>query len=97
MWSSAAIKAAANDDPIVAPLHGYWAPICGSFRVQVRSAAPAADRLPDGRLSESLAALRAAGVAVWDDAAARGRLAELRVLYEPVAAGLAGHCRLPVP
>jgi hypothetical protein len=60
-------------------------------------APPADDRLPDGRLSELLAALRAAGVRVRDDVEARSRLAELRGLYEPVVAGLAGYFRLPVP
>jgi hypothetical protein len=60
-------------------------------------AAPAEHRLPDGRLSELLAALRASGVAVRDDAGARGRLAELRGLYEPLVAGLAEYFRLAVP
>src|SRR5262245_46148657 len=39
--------------------------------------APAEDRLTDARLSELLAALRASGVGVRDDAVSRGRLAEL--------------------
>jgi hypothetical protein len=51
---------------------------------------PADDRLPDGRLSELLAVLRASGVRVRDDVEARSRLAELRGLYEPVVAGLVG-------
>jgi Ion channel len=59
--------------------------------------APAEDRLPDARLGELVAALRAAGVRVRDDAAARTRLAELRALYEPFVAGLAGYFRLAVP
>jgi hypothetical protein len=59
--------------------------------------APDEDRLPDARLSELLAALREAGVAVKDDAGARERLAELRGLYEPFLAGLGGFFRLPVP
>jgi voltage-gated potassium channel Kch len=59
--------------------------------------APAEDRLPDGRLSELLAALRASGVGVRDDAATRGRLTELRGLYEPFVTGLAGFFRLSVP
>jgi hypothetical protein len=55
------------------------------------------DRLPEARLRELLVALRAAGVAVRDDPAAVARLAELRGLYEPFAAGLAGYFRLTVP
>jgi voltage-gated potassium channel Kch len=59
---------------------------------------PAVDeRLPDSRLGELLTALRAAGVAVRDDATARNRLVELRALYEPVVDGLARHYRLVVP
>lgn len=57
----------------------------------------AADRLPDGRLRELLAALREAGVAVRDDDAAVARLAELRGLYEPFAAGAAAYFRLFLP
>jgi hypothetical protein len=60
-------------------------------------APPAEDRLPDTRLSELLAALKEAGAAVRDDAAARARLVELRGLYEPFVAGLAAHFRLDVP
>lgn len=60
-------------------------------------APPTADRLPDGRQSELLAALRAAGVRVRDDFEARSQLAELRALYEPFVAGLAEYYRLPVP
>ena len=37
------------------------------------------------------------GSASRDDVEARSRLAELRGLYEPVVAGLAGYFRLPVP
>ncbi|MBX9581675.1 MAG: potassium channel family protein [Gemmataceae bacterium] len=58
---------------------------------------PPADRLPADRLTELLAALRAAGVTVRDDAAARAALAELRGLYEPVLHGLAEFYRLEVP
>lgn len=58
---------------------------------------PAENRLPEARLAELLAALRAAGVTVRDDAAARTRLAELRGLYEPFVIGLATHFRLVVP
>jgi hypothetical protein len=57
---------------------------------------PAEDRLPAARLADLRAALAAAGVAVRDDDAAR-RLAELRGLYEPFVAGLAGYFRVPVP
>src|SRR5439155_11085528 len=53
-----------------------------------RPQVPAEDRLPESRLGELLDALRAAGVKVRDDAAARSRLAELRGLYEPFVAGL---------
>jgi hypothetical protein len=62
-----------------------------------RPEAPAEDRLPEARLVELLTALRAAGVKVRDDAAARSRLAELRGLYESFVAGLAVHFRLTVP
>jgi hypothetical protein len=58
---------------------------------------PAEDRLPTARLTELLAALNAAGVAVRDDPAARAGLAELRALYEPVVAGLAAHFRVELP
>ena len=58
--------------------------------------AGADDRFPAARLGELLAALRAAGVKVRDDAAARARLAELRGLYEPFLEGLSGFFRLPV-
>jgi hypothetical protein len=57
----------------------------------------AADRLPEARLRDLLAALRAAGVAVRDDPAALARLTELRGLYEPFAAALAGYFRLTLP
>jgi Ion channel len=57
----------------------------------------ASDRLSEVRLRELLDALRTAGVAVRDDAAALARLAELRGLYEPFAAALAGYFRLAVP
>ncbi|HEX4608499.1 MAG TPA: hypothetical protein VH092_09860 [Urbifossiella sp.] len=59
--------------------------------------APPSDRLPDGRLTGLLAALRGAGVVVRDDPEARTGLAELRGLYEPFVAGLAGFFRLAVP
>jgi hypothetical protein len=59
--------------------------------------APTEDRLPDARLSELVAALRAAGAPTRDDAAARARLTELRRLYEPFVAGLAAYFRLTVP
>jgi hypothetical protein len=58
---------------------------------------PHEDRLPDARLAELLAALRAAGVKVRDDPGAKAKLAELRGLYEPFVAGLAGYFRLSVP
>jgi hypothetical protein len=61
------------------------------------SAVPAEDRLPDGRLSELVAAIRAAGVAVRDDPGARARLAEMRGLYEPFVDGLARYFGLAVP
>jgi Ion channel len=57
----------------------------------------AADRLPESRLRHLLVALRAAGVAVRDDPGAAAKLAELRGLYEPFAAALAGYFRLAVP
>ena len=62
-----------------------------------RPEAPTEDRLPDARLVELLTALRAGGVKVRDDAAARSRLAELRGLYESFVAGLAVHFRLVIP
>jgi hypothetical protein len=55
-----------------------------------------ADRLPETRLKELLAALRAAGVSVRDDAGALARLTELRGLYEPFAAALGQYFRLPL-
>jgi hypothetical protein len=58
---------------------------------------PAVNRLPDERLKELLAELRALGVKVRDDAAALTRLAELRGLYESFVAGLAIQFRLVVP
>jgi hypothetical protein len=60
-------------------------------------APPAEDRLPDARLAELLAALRAAGVQVRDDDRARARLAELRGFYEPFVVGLAGFFGVAVP
>jgi hypothetical protein len=60
-------------------------------------APPAEDRLPDARLTELLAALRAGGVEVRDDARARARLTELRGLYEPFVAGLSEFFRVAVP
>jgi hypothetical protein len=65
--------------------------------IRRRPSAPTEDRLPDERLSELLARLRTAGVEVRDDAGTRGKLAELRALYEPFLAGLSGFYRLPVP
>jgi len=59
--------------------------------------APDEDRFPASRLTELLAALTAAGVTVRDDDKARARLAELRGLYEPFAAGLAEFFGLVVP
>lgn len=59
--------------------------------------ATTAERLPEARLRELLSALRTAGVTVRDDAGALARLAELRGLYEPFAAALAGFFRLSVP
>jgi hypothetical protein len=59
--------------------------------------AAAADRLPDARLRDLLSALRTAGVAVRDDASALAGLAELRALYEPFAAALAGYFRIALP
>lgn len=57
---------------------------------------PDEDRLPDARLGELLAALKAEGVKVREDDAARARLRELRRLYEPFVAGLSEFFRLPV-
>lgn len=62
-----------------------------------RPAPPAEDRLTQARLGELVTALRAAGVKVRDDAAARTRLTELRGLYEPIVVGLAAHFRFVVP
>ena len=56
-----------------------------------------ANRLPEARLRELLTALRVAGVAVRDDAIALARLSELRGLYEPFSAALAGYFRLSLP
>jgi Ion channel len=56
-----------------------------------RPPVPPGDRLPDERLAKLLVSLRAAGVAVRDDEAARAKLAELRGLYEPFAAALAAY------
>jgi hypothetical protein len=58
---------------------------------------PAEDRLPDARLGELLATLKAAGVTVRDDLTTRQRLAELRGLYEPFVAGVASYFRLVIP
>ena len=55
------------------------------------------DRLPAERLEKLLLALRAAGVVVRDDEAARAKLAELRGLYEPFAAALSAYLHLPLP
>jgi hypothetical protein len=55
-----------------------------------------ADRLPEVRLRELLAALRAAGVTVRDDTGTVARLNELRGLYEPFAAALGQYFRLPL-
>jgi hypothetical protein len=65
--------------------------------VMRRQPVTVADRLPPDRLDKLLAALRAAGVAVRDDEAARAKLAELRGLYEPFAVALAGYLRLVLP
>lgn len=63
-----------------------------------RAPAPLVEnRLPDNRLNELLAALRAANVKVRDDGASRARLVELRGLYEPFVVGLAEFFRLIVP
>jgi hypothetical protein len=59
--------------------------------------APAAGRLTDARLGELMTALRAAGVKVRDDAAARASLTELRGLYEPFVTGLGEYFHLFVP
>jgi hypothetical protein len=58
---------------------------------------PSEDRLPEARLNDLLAALRAAGVKVRDDATARAKLAELRGLYEPFVAALGAFFRLAIP
>jgi hypothetical protein len=55
------------------------------------------DRLPAGRLKALGAALRQAGAPVRDDEAAADKLRELRGLYEPFAAALAGYYRLTLP
>jgi hypothetical protein len=68
-----------------------------SLVLRRRPEAPGGDRLPEARLLELCAALRAAGVAVRDDQAARSKLAELRGLYEPFAAAMAAHLRLALP
>jgi hypothetical protein len=62
-----------------------------------RPMSPPSDRLPPERLARLLESLRAAGVTVRDDAEAVTKLAELRGLYEPFAAGLAGYLRLTLP
>lgn len=54
------------------------------------------DRLPPARLDALLSALKAAGVAVRDDAPSRGRLDELRKLYESFLVGLGIYFRLPL-
>lgn len=58
---------------------------------------PPHDRLPEARLRELLAQLRAAGVVVREDAEALARLKELGELYEPFAAALARYFRLALP
>jgi hypothetical protein len=58
---------------------------------------PPADRLPPQRLRDLCDALRKGGVQVRDNEAALAHLAELRALYEPFAAALASHLRLPLP
>jgi Ion channel len=55
------------------------------------------DRLPESRLKELLKSLQGAGVTVREDVAAIGHLTELRGLYEPFAAALAGYFRLGLP
>jgi hypothetical protein len=62
-----------------------------------RPRTPQADRLPGPRLEALCEALRAAGAQVRLDEATRAKLAELRGLYEPFAAALAGYFRLPLP
>jgi hypothetical protein len=57
----------------------------------------AVDRLPPERLRELCEALRAAGVEVRNDPATVEALAELRGLYEPAAASLAGYFRFHLP
>jgi hypothetical protein len=58
---------------------------------------PPVDRLPPARLTELLAALRAAGWDVRDDGGAVAKLGELRGLYEPFAQVLADYLRLSLP
>lgn len=60
-------------------------------------ASPPQDRLPPERLADLLRELAAAGVTVRDDEAARGKLSELRGLYEPFAQALADYLRLTLP
>lgn len=55
------------------------------------------DRLPPATLDRLLAALRAVGVTVRDDATTRAKLIELRDLYEPFANSLASQLRLDLP
>jgi hypothetical protein len=55
------------------------------------------DRLPDERMNDLLAALRAGGVPVRVDDTACAKLRELRGLYEPFANALAAYLRLNLP
>jgi hypothetical protein len=55
------------------------------------------ERLPAARLRQLCEALRSAGTLLRDDEPTLARLAELRGLYEPFAAGLAAYFRLGLP
>jgi hypothetical protein len=55
------------------------------------------DRLPADRLRSLCEALRAAGVEARDDPTSASSLAELRGLYEPAAAALAGYFGFALP
>jgi hypothetical protein len=65
--------------------------------IRKQPAAPIADRLPPARLTDLLLALQKLGVELRDTDDARAKLTELRGLYEPFVAGLAGFYQLSVP
>jgi hypothetical protein len=62
-----------------------------------RPVVPEVERLPSARLDGLLGALEATGWRVRADDAARAKLVELRGLYEPLAAAVAGYLRLELP